>query len=150
MFGIGSTELIIILVVALIVIGPQKLPDLMRTLGKGLSEFRSMSNDVKRTLDQEIASADEERRKQEVSAMEEKRRKEEQEASEKSSTTDSDNKDSASDGDESEGRTDSADIASSADSDGINQDVKATEDDSNSFVEKDSSAEEKKNSGDKA
>ncbi|WP_027180509.1 Sec-independent protein translocase protein TatB [Maridesulfovibrio bastinii] len=87
MFGIGSTELIIILVVALIVIGPQKLPDLMRTLGKGLSEFRNMSNDVKRTLDQEIATADEDRRKQEVAAMEEKRRKEEQELAAKKSET---------------------------------------------------------------
>lgn len=83
MFGIGSTELIVILVVALIIIGPQKLPDLMRTLGKGLSEFRNMSNDVKRTLDQEVAAADDERRKQEVAAMEAKRRKEEQEAMEK-------------------------------------------------------------------
>ncbi|MDD4464682.1 MAG: twin-arginine translocase TatA/TatE family subunit, partial [Desulfobacterales bacterium] len=36
MFGIGSTELLVILVVALIVIGPSKLPDIMRTLGKGM------------------------------------------------------------------------------------------------------------------
>ena len=47
MFGIGLPELIIIAIVALIVVGPKKLPDLARSLGKGLSEFRRAADDVK-------------------------------------------------------------------------------------------------------
>ncbi len=66
MFGIGSTELLVILVVALIVIGPSKLPDLMRTLGKGMAEFRRMSSDVKSTLEAEVDRADREQRQAEA------------------------------------------------------------------------------------
>jgi sec-independent protein translocase protein TatB len=66
MFGIGSTELLIILIVALVLIGPQKLPDLMRTFGKGLAEFRRMSTDVKSTLEREIQKADELKRIEEM------------------------------------------------------------------------------------
>ena len=46
MFGIGTPEAILIGVVALIVVGPKKLPELARTLGKGLSEFRRTASDV--------------------------------------------------------------------------------------------------------
>ncbi|MFA7683338.1 MAG: Sec-independent protein translocase protein TatB [Syntrophales bacterium] len=46
MFGIGMPEAILIGVVALIVVGPKKLPELARTLGKGLSEFRRTASDV--------------------------------------------------------------------------------------------------------
>lgn len=60
MFGIGTPELLVILVVALIVIGPSKLPDIMRTLGKGMAEFRRVSNDVKSTLEAEVERADRE------------------------------------------------------------------------------------------
>ena len=48
MFGIGMQELAIILVVALLVLGPRRLPEFARTLGKGLGEFRKASNDLKR------------------------------------------------------------------------------------------------------
>ena len=66
MFGIGSTELLVILVVALIVIGPQKLPQLMRSLGKGMAEFKRMSSDVTDTLDKEIKAAEKSMREQEL------------------------------------------------------------------------------------
>jgi TatA/E family protein of Tat protein translocase len=51
---IGVPELIILLVVALIVFGPRKLPDLGRSLGKSLAEFKRASNDLRNTLDDEI------------------------------------------------------------------------------------------------
>jgi TatA/E family protein of Tat protein translocase len=53
--GLGSTELIFILVVALIFFGPRKLPQLARSMGKGLSEFRKASDDFKRTWEREVA-----------------------------------------------------------------------------------------------
>jgi len=66
MFGIGTTELLVILVVALIVIGPSKLPDVMRTIGKGLAEFRRVSTDVKSTLEAEVQRAEDTKRKDEA------------------------------------------------------------------------------------
>lgn len=47
MFGIGIWEILIILVLALIFIGPKKLPDLARTLGRGLREFRNATNEIR-------------------------------------------------------------------------------------------------------
>jgi sec-independent protein translocase protein TatA len=55
MFGsIGMPELIIILVLALIIFGPRKLPELGRSLGKSLGEFRRASNELRSTLEEEI------------------------------------------------------------------------------------------------
>jgi Tat protein translocase TatB subunit len=47
-FGIGMTELLVILVIGLLVLGPKRLPDLARSLGRGLAEFRRASTDMRR------------------------------------------------------------------------------------------------------
>jgi TatA/E family protein of Tat protein translocase len=47
MFGIGMPELLLILVLALIVLGPKKLPELARALGKGMAEFRRATDELK-------------------------------------------------------------------------------------------------------
>ena len=55
MFGsLGTMELVVILVIALIVFGPRKLPELGRSLGKSLGEFKRASNDLRNTLEEEI------------------------------------------------------------------------------------------------
>ena len=50
MFGIGMPELLVIAVIALLVVGPKKLPELAKALGKGLSEFRKVSEEATETL----------------------------------------------------------------------------------------------------
>jgi TatA/E family protein of Tat protein translocase len=50
MFGIGPLELVVILVVALLVFGPKRVPELARTVGRGLAEFRRASHDLRQTL----------------------------------------------------------------------------------------------------
>jgi TatA/E family protein of Tat protein translocase len=53
--SLGSTELLFILVIALIFFGPRKLPQLARSMGKSLAEFRKASDDFKRTWEREVA-----------------------------------------------------------------------------------------------
>jgi len=51
---LGLPELLVISVIALFIFGPRKLPELMRSLGKSLAEFKRASNDLRNTLDEEI------------------------------------------------------------------------------------------------
>jgi len=50
MFGLGMQELILILVVALLIIGPKKLPDIARAIGRAMREFRNATDDIKQNL----------------------------------------------------------------------------------------------------
>ncbi|MDR1660004.1 MAG: twin-arginine translocase TatA/TatE family subunit [Desulfovibrio sp.] len=63
MFGIGSTEFLVILLVALIVLGPKSLAGIARTMGKAMGEFRRISTDFQRTLNAEAAQEEEAERK---------------------------------------------------------------------------------------
>ena len=58
MFGIGMTELLLIMGLALIVLGPKKLPDLARALGKGFAEFKRATEDFKHTMQEETRIAE--------------------------------------------------------------------------------------------
>ena len=53
MFGLGMPEILMILAIALIVIGPKKLPDLAKTLGRAMGEFKRSAQDFKRSIDVE-------------------------------------------------------------------------------------------------
>jgi len=62
MFGIGPTELVVILVVALLVLGPKRLPEIARSLGKGIAEFRRATADVTSEIDNARAMLEQETR----------------------------------------------------------------------------------------
>lgn len=54
MFGMGVPELLLIMVIALIVFGPRRLPEIGRTLGKALGEFKRATDDLKNTIEREV------------------------------------------------------------------------------------------------
>ena len=59
MFGMGMQELIVIFVIALLVFGPKKLPELGRSLGRGLAEFKRASEELKEGLAAELSAEEE-------------------------------------------------------------------------------------------
>ncbi len=73
MFGIGVPELMVILVIALIVLGPSRLPDVAKAMGKALAEFRKATagisdelRDVRRTLENEVRNAEREAAREKI------------------------------------------------------------------------------------
>ncbi|MBU0700840.1 twin-arginine translocase TatA/TatE family subunit [bacterium] len=59
MFGIGTQEIIVILIIALIVVGPRKLPEIGRALGRGLREIKKATDEIKDQMSLEIKNIDE-------------------------------------------------------------------------------------------
>jgi Tat protein translocase TatB subunit len=68
MFGIGMPELMVIMVVALVVLGPKRLPEIARALGKGLAEFRRATADVNEELRKAQRAIEDEARAAEAAA----------------------------------------------------------------------------------
>jgi Tat protein translocase TatB subunit len=58
MFGLGMPEILLILAIALIVIGPQKLPELAKTLGRAMGEFKRSAQELKRSIDMDTTLQD--------------------------------------------------------------------------------------------
>ena len=58
MFGLGLPELIVIFVIALVVFGPKKLPELGKALGRGIAEFKKATDEVKSTIETEVRAAE--------------------------------------------------------------------------------------------
>ncbi len=66
MFGIGSTEILVIIVVALVVLGPKSLPGIAKTVGKVMGEFRKVTTEFQRTMNAEVAQDEHEKLKKEA------------------------------------------------------------------------------------
>lgn len=69
MFGVGFSEIIVIVIVALVFVGPKKLPDLAKQAGRLFVQFRRMTGDVRSTVDDFIRKAEEEIRQEERQAL---------------------------------------------------------------------------------
>ncbi len=63
MFNLGFPELVVIFTLALLIFGPRKLPELGRSLGKSIGEFKRATNELKRTWEEEVRAEEEDLRK---------------------------------------------------------------------------------------
>ena len=63
MWNLGFQEVVIIFIIALVIFGPRKLPDLGKSLGKSLAEFTRASNELKRTWEDEVRAETDELKK---------------------------------------------------------------------------------------
>ncbi|MBI3767503.1 MAG: TatA/E family twin arginine-targeting protein translocase [Deltaproteobacteria bacterium] len=88
MFGIGMPELMVILVVALIVLGPKRLPEIARALGKGLAEFRRATSDINEELQKAQRAIEAEARAVEAERRESARKAAAQSAAQTAAVTD--------------------------------------------------------------
>ncbi len=80
MFGIGIPEILIILVIALLVLGPQKLPELAKALGRAMGEFKRATSDLRETMDLDNLDVTEPSSKEKDKKEEEEKPKDSKEA----------------------------------------------------------------------
>ena len=73
MFGIGTSELIVILLIALIVLGPKEIPKVARTLGRAMREFQRVTDELRHTIDMEIENDERASAKPPENKLEEKK-----------------------------------------------------------------------------
>ena len=83
MFGIGTSEILIILIIALLVLGPKEIPKIARTIGRGLRELERAKDDLKETIEFEANRDDEEDEKKKATQTQTESKTDEAKPSEK-------------------------------------------------------------------
>ena len=73
MFGIGTSEILIILLIALIVLGPKEIPKVARTLGRAMREFQRITDELRHSIDMEIENDEEAKAKPPEDKIEERK-----------------------------------------------------------------------------